>query len=307
MAPPNFPTFTEPREYPVPTVNVVILNDSDDVLLIERGKEPNRGAYIVPGGRFDVTDNNLESAAIREVQEETGLAVELEHLVGVRAELRKPPIDSRFHVVETVYTARIISGAPRKTDEASSFQWVPIERAARMKLGFFHQEFMQTCLEKREQGTLIPVARAMYREYFDRPYTYLVQNEYPRPAVKAIILNDKQEILLGRRGQYPYKGMWDLIGGNMHGGETLEACLLREIKEELGVDAKIDDLFHVYSDKGKNPKFSGVGFVYGASVERQEFRKNIEIMDFQYFALDNVPEHIAFHNEDVIADLRDRI
>lgn len=55
-------------------------------------------------------------------------------------------------------------------------------------------------------------------------------------AVAAIIVNDEGNILLTRRAVEPNAGMLDLPGGFVDPMETVEDCLLREIKEELNLD-----------------------------------------------------------------------
>ncbi len=67
-------------------------------------------------------------------------------------------------------------------------------------------------------------------------------------AAGGLIFNDKKELLFIFR-----KGKWDLPKGKLDEGETLEACALREIKEETGVTAHIVRLIgtteHRYFEK----------------------------------------------------------
>ena len=73
--------------------------------------------------------------------------------------------------------------------------------------------------------------------------------------VKAIIINSKNEILLG----YAHK-TYQFPGGHLEENESLNDALTRELKEELGVDVKIDSLpfmknvyyTHNYRNTGKN-------------------------------------------------------
>ncbi|WP_289128532.1 NUDIX domain-containing protein, partial [uncultured Clostridium sp.] len=53
-------------------------------------------------------------------------------------------------------------------------------------------------------------------------------------GVNVLIINENNQILLQKRGTFPYK--WGLIGGITELGESLEATAIREAKEETGLD-----------------------------------------------------------------------
>jgi len=55
-------------------------------------------------------------------------------------------------------------------------------------------------------------------------------------ATVALILNDRNQLLVTRRKQNPFKGTLDLPGGFAEPGETIEQSLIREVKEELDLD-----------------------------------------------------------------------
>lgn len=64
----------------------------------------------------------------------------------------------------------------------------------------------------------------------------------PKPTCSAIITNGEGKILLAKRGGNPGKDLWELPGGFISLGETLEETVRREIKEELGVNITVIDV-----------------------------------------------------------------
>ena len=87
----------------------------------------------------------------------------------------------------------------------------------------------------------------------DCGFTYYAN---PCSATAAFIFNDNNEMLVVRRAKEPAKGTLDLPGGFVDMGETVEEGMVREIKEETGLDiTNIQYLFsspnvYVYSGMG---------------------------------------------------------
>lgn len=69
----------------------------------------------------------------------------------------------------------------------------------------------------------------------------------------AVIVHNGQILVTRRREGVHLPGFWEFPGGKQDPGETIDACLLREIEEELGVTVKIERLLwessHVYPDR----------------------------------------------------------
>ena len=66
-------------------------------------------------------------------------------------------------------------------------------------------------------------------------------------------------VLLVQRGNAPLKGEWSLPGGAVETGETLEAALRREIREETGLEPGNVRFFEIFEriirDPGENPEY----------------------------------------------------
>jgi 8-oxo-dGTP diphosphatase len=70
-----------------------------------------------------------------------------------------------------------------------------------------------------------------------------------RSGTSIIFLNSRNEVLLFLRDdkpEIPYPGMWDLPGGHVEAGETPEACIVREMHEEIETDVSACRLHAVY-------------------------------------------------------------
>lgn len=69
----------------------------------------------------------------------------------------------------------------------------------------------------------------------------------PIPSVEAVVVNEKDELLVLRRKNHPAKDEWWFPGGRMRRGETFEEALNREVREETGLDVKIVKFLGAYS------------------------------------------------------------
>lgn len=87
----------------------------------------------------------------------------------------------------------------------------------------------------------------------DCGFTYYAN---PCSATAAFIINDKEEMLVVRRAKEPAKGTLDLPGGFCDMGESVEEGMIREIKEETGLEVK--DVKYLFSSPNEYV-YSGMG------------------------------------------------
>jgi 8-oxo-dGTP diphosphatase len=129
------------------TVDCVVFGfDEGDlkVLLIERGLEPFKGRWALPGG-FVRVDETLDAAARRELEEEAGLAnVFLEQLYSFGTVDRDP----RERVVSVAYYAlvKLSEHTARAATDAANARWFPVSRVPR--LAFDHANILETAVER---------------------------------------------------------------------------------------------------------------------------------------------------------------
>jgi mutator protein MutT len=75
----------------------------------------------------------------------------------------------------------------------------------------------------------------------------------------ALIFRNSRLLITQRHAKSHLGGCWEFPGGKREAGETFEQCLVREIREELGVEIAVGELFeeisHAYPEKSVYLKF----------------------------------------------------
>ena len=107
---PTKPTDT-PARGPVVGVGGVVIRDGK-VLLIQRGKEPLKGRWVIPGGTVELGET-LEQAVEREVQEETGIHVRPREVVLVFDRIERAGGEVAYHYVIVDYLCEDLGGTLR--------------------------------------------------------------------------------------------------------------------------------------------------------------------------------------------------
>lgn len=113
-----------------PSVNVVVVDDADRILLIRRTDNDN---WAIPGGAMDLGES-LPQAGIRETLEETGIHIEITGIVGIYTDPRHVILytsnGETRQEFSVVFTARPTGGQPTPSDESSEVHWVSPEKIA---------------------------------------------------------------------------------------------------------------------------------------------------------------------------------
>ncbi len=116
------------REFPIaPLVGVgAVIVHEGRVLLVQRGREPMKGRWTIPGGLVEIGEA-LDAAVVRETREETGLEVEPIELVELLDRIHREEGRVRYHYVIADYLCRLVGGTLAAADDAAAVRWV--ERA----------------------------------------------------------------------------------------------------------------------------------------------------------------------------------
>lgn len=135
----------------VPSANVIVAGDGDQILLIRR---TDNGNYSLPGGALELGESITE-AAVRETREETGIRCEITGLVGIYT--------SPHHVIEytsngevrqefsVVFAARPVGGAPATSIESSEVLWVRAGEIAQLRMHPSMRQRIGHYLQRRPQ------------------------------------------------------------------------------------------------------------------------------------------------------------
>jgi mutator protein MutT len=140
------------REYPdTPILGVgAVVIDGDRVLLIKRGRAPLLGEWSIPGGAVELGET-VREAVVREVLEETGVAVEVAELLGVFDRVvRDDRGKLRYHYILIDFLCRRVSGEAKASGDAADARWFSIEEVNTLSLAKDTAEVIRLGFEKTE-------------------------------------------------------------------------------------------------------------------------------------------------------------
>ena len=112
----------------MPCVGAVIIDAAGRLLLIQRGHDPGRGLWSIPGGRVEDGETDV-AALVREVREETGLRVTAGSLVGMVT--RPGGNGTTFEIRD--YTVMVTGGTLAAGDDAADVRWASPAELDRME------------------------------------------------------------------------------------------------------------------------------------------------------------------------------
>ncbi len=124
----------------------------------------------------------------------------------------------------------------------------------------------------------------------------------PLLAVDGIVLLGGKLVAIRRRYD-PFRGQFAIPGGLVEYGESLEEAVVREVREETGLETKVTSLVGVYSRADRDPRGHVISAVYelevvGGTLDSGSDAAGVELLD-----LLSLPA-VAFDHGEIIADFR---
>jgi 8-oxo-dGTP diphosphatase len=108
-----------------------------------RKNPPYKGYWALPGG-FVEYGETVESAAVRETKEETGLNVELDGILGVYS---NPERDPRGHIITICFLAHKTGGNLLADTDASDVRWFELNKISEIEMAFDHLKIVDDALK----------------------------------------------------------------------------------------------------------------------------------------------------------------
>lgn len=126
----------------------------------------------------------------------------------------------------------------------------------------------------------------------------------PKPTTDVVIYDPDRGIVIIKRANIPHG--YALPGGFVDEGEQVECAAMREMREETGLDVRLDGLLGVYSNPGRDPRGHTASIVFvGTAASPESLKAGDDASSAAWHKLDELPEPIVFDHARIIADFKD--
>lgn len=129
--------------------------------------------------------------------------------------------------------------------------------------------------------------------------------KYTGKTSAAIIPYPNNQILLIKRNTKPFVGYWALPGGRMEPEENIEQTIVREVKEETGLNIAVESIVGEYLERGIKDDIEYEYYptcfvvkVIGGTLIKQDS----EIQQIKLFSLNDLPSPLAFEHDKMLSD-----
>ena len=139
-------------------------------------------------------------------------------------------------------------------------------------------------------------------------------SKFERPSVTTDIViltldaSDELNILLIKRGEYPYKDRWAIPGGFLAAGkESIDEAAARELKSETNIDDVYLKQLYTFGNPGRDPRTTVISVAYMALVPKHmlDIKAGDDAEDAKLFTIKYDVDGIIFTNENIIINEKD--
>lgn len=120
----------------------------------------------------------------------------------------------------------------------------------------------------------------------------------PLPTVDVIIEVEGGIVLIERKN--PPHG-WAIPGGFVEYGESVEACAVREAREETSLDIRLNDLLYVYSRPDRDPRHHTLTTVFIATADGMPIAAD-DAKAAGVFSAQTLPKPLVFDHSEILSD-----
>ncbi len=128
------------------------------------------------------------------------------------------------------------------------------------------------------------------------------RQRHPYVTVDGLLLVDGKLVTVVRKNE-PFRGMPALPGGFVELGERTDEAVVREMREETGLETRVVKLVGAYSDPGRDPRGHVVSIVYELERTGGTLKPGSDAADLRLLDPDDPPA-LAFDHARIVADWR---
>jgi len=124
----------------------------------------------------------------------------------------------------------------------------------------------------------------------------MAAQRHPAVTVDGLVVVDGKLVAI-RRGNDPFRGMPALPGGFIELGETTVAAVVREVREETGLETDVDRLVGVFSDPRRDPRGHTISIAYALNAVGGNLQAGSDAAAIVLIDPDDPPRMAFDHNE----------
>jgi len=255
------------------------------------------GSWGLPGGVLEL-DESLPTCVVREVREETGLGVEPVRLTGIYT---SPDFDVVYpngdeaQQVTFCFECRALNGSLKTDgDETLDLAWFDLDHVPPTAAWYAAMAADLALNQKAasfERGR--PGDDHTAEPFYVQLRRHIGHERWVMPGAAALIRDQAGRVLLQRRGD---TGEWGLPAGAMELRERLDQTVIREVREETGLEVKPARVVGVYSGSDFNFTYPGgdqvkaVSTLFDCRSAGGELRADgVESLEVRFFSPDDLP------------------